>query len=52
MHAVVTETDPSLRRRKTGSPLPWMLVIAAVVGTLGAAGVLRAADERTDERAD
>jgi LCP family protein required for cell wall assembly len=31
------------------SPLPLMLFIAGVIGVAGAAGVLRAADERTDD---
>lgn len=35
------------RRRRARSPLPWMLSIAALIGLVGAAGVLRAADERT-----
>lgn len=34
---------PRPRRR---TPLPWMLVIVAVIGIAGAAGVLRAADQR------
>jgi LCP family protein required for cell wall assembly len=31
------------------SPLPWMIVIAAVIGVIGTMGVLRAADERTQD---
>jgi LCP family protein required for cell wall assembly len=45
----VVHTDlPRRRRARALSPLPWMLVIAAIIGTAGAFGVLRAADERTN----
>jgi len=37
-------TPPPRPRRR--SPLPWMLLVAATIGVVGAAGVLRAADER------
>ena len=37
------------RRRRPGSPLPWVLAVAAVVGSVGAFGVIRAADERTQD---
>jgi LCP family protein required for cell wall assembly len=47
----MTVTDPSVparpRRRRSRSPLPWIVSIAGVIGVVGAAGVLRAADERT-----
>ena len=36
-------------RRRPGSPLPWVLVLAIVIGTLGAVGVIRAADQRADD---
>jgi LCP family protein required for cell wall assembly len=36
-------------RARSRSPLPWMLVIAAVIGTAGAVGVLSAADDRTKD---
>lgn len=42
------QSPPRARRRvRARSPLPWMLSIAAVIGVVGATGVLRAADERT-----
>ncbi len=37
------------RRRRSRSPLPWMASIAVVIALVGAAGVLRAADARTDD---
>jgi LCP family protein required for cell wall assembly len=44
----VTTSHPAARaRRKRGSVMPWMMLIVAVIGAGGAAGVLRAADERT-----
>ena len=48
---IVTPQDPAdtRRRRRPGSPLPWVLAVAAVVGSVGAFGVIRAADERTQD---
>ncbi|HEY3485738.1 MAG TPA: LCP family protein [Ilumatobacteraceae bacterium] len=40
---------PPRRRRRSRNPLPLTLVFAALVGLAGTAGVLRAADERTDD---
>ena len=47
---VTLQDPPDLqRRRRPGSPLPWVLAVAAVVGSVGAFGVIRAADERTQD---
>jgi LCP family protein required for cell wall assembly len=35
------------RRARTRTPLVWVVLIAGVIGTIGAAGVLKAADRRT-----
>lgn len=46
----VTSTEsPNLpaKRRRSRTPLPWMMAIVGLIGIVGAAGVLRAADERT-----
>ena len=41
--------DPPRRRRRMRSPLPLAIVFAALIGVIGTRGVLRAADDRTDD---
>jgi LCP family protein required for cell wall assembly len=42
-------TPPSRPRRRLRSPVPLAMIVALLVGAVGAAGVLRAADTRTSE---